>query len=303
MNLSNKLLYVLVCLLSASMLALAGCSAQASQSKTIGEAVDGAQAVTISNDTGKDIEAFYFKKGSDKKYGAALAQDGLLPADASATINVPNEDGAALDMRFVTNDGAKYQLKALKLADMKDISLKLSEPGTSCYVEYTNSESGKTASILESEQIAQDAADAEAAAKADAEKKKKEAEAAKKEAKEAKEQAEKEVEEAELAARKARAERDAAVAAADAAERTGERTSSYSSSSSSSNSSSNSSKKSSSSSGSSSKKSSSSNSSKKSSSSSSSSSKKNSSSSSSSSSKKPSTSTDSGQEDNRCIEL
>lgn len=302
MNLSNKLLYVLVCLLSASMLALAGCSAQASQSKTIGEAVDGAQAVTISNDTGKDIEAFYFKKGSDKKYGAALAQDGLLPADASATINVPNEDGAALDMRFVTNDGAKYQLKALKLADMKDISLKLSEPGTSCYVEYTNSESGKTASILESEQIAQDAADAEAAAKADAEKKKKEAEAAKKEAKEAKEQAKKDVEDAELAARKAEAERDAAVAAAEAAERTGKSTPSYSSSSSS-NSSSNSSKKSSSSSSSSSKKSSSSNSSKKSSSSSSSSSKKNSSSSSSSSSKKPSTSTDSGQEDNRCIEL
>jgi hypothetical protein len=291
-----------MCSLAASVFVLAGCSAQASQSKTIGEAVDGAQAVTISNDTGKDIEAFYFKKGSDKKYGAALAQDGLLPADASATINVPNEDGAALDMRFVTNDGAKYQLKALKLADMKDISLKLSEPGTSCYVEYTNPESGKTASILESEQIAQDAADAEAAAKADAEKKKKEAEAAKKEAKEAKEQAKKDVEDAELAARKAEAERDAAVAAAEAAERTGKSTPSYSSSSSS-NSSSNSSKKSSSSSSSSSKKSSSSNSSKKSSSGSSSSSKKNSSSSSSSSSKKPSTSTDSGQEDNRCIEL
>lgn len=191
----------MACSAAGLLLALAGCSAFASSggTSTIGEQADAAVQVSVTNETGKDIEGFYFKGNADKKYGAALAQDGLLEDGASATLLVPNPDEAALDMRFVTNDGAKYQIKSLDVADVQDASLKLSSAGESSYIEYTSAASGKPMSILESEQVAK--AEAEAAAEAKAA-----AKAAKQEAKDAKKAQEDAVKQAEEDAQRAAAD-------------------------------------------------------------------------------------------------
>ena len=281
---------------AAFALALVGCSALGAESEglAVGQTAEGSAAVAIMNGTGKDIEAFYLKGTQEEDYGEALAQEGLLAADSLAKVAYPAGD-AAMDLKFKTNDGALYELQALKLSDMQDATVKLSASGTTCYVEYTSKASGQRVSVVEGEQRA-----------LKEEKAKKKAKKALKEQKAATEAAEKKAKKAEEALEKAKKDAEAAAAAQAAANASESSDDSYSSGSSGYSSYSGSSSSSSSSSGSSSSSKSSgssSSSSGKSSGSSGSSSSSGGSSSSSGSSGGGSSAPSGGTEDTRCIEL
>lgn len=175
-----------LCMLAACLIVASGCGTKTTQSARIGSN-DSGTSVLVANATGKDIEAFYLKRADAADYGEALAQDALLADGTLASIAYPSDDDAAYSLKFTSNDGATYELTSLKLASMADATLKLSASGTSCYLEYTDTGSGKAVSVLESEQVAQAAEEA----KAKAEKEKSDAQAATKKAeKKAKEAAE-----------------------------------------------------------------------------------------------------------------
>ena len=175
-----------LCMLAACLIVASGCGTKTTQSARIGSNDSGA-SVLVANATGKDIEAFYLKRADAADYGEALAQDALLADGTLASIAYPSDGDAAYSLKFTSNDGATYELTSLKLASMADATLKLSASGTSCYLEYTDTGSGKAVSVLESEQVAQAAEEA----KAKAEQEKSDAQAATKKAeKKAKEAAE-----------------------------------------------------------------------------------------------------------------
>lgn len=146
----------------------------------------------LQNQTGKSVTAIKVKRADAKKYGTALSQSAPVAQDETVEVSyTPSSDKS--DIRITTDDGSRYTLHNVNVADIDDAALKVD--GQTAYLTYTSVKLGTEQNTLQSEKdlIAAKKKAAAAKKKAEAERKakaKKAAAAAKKKA-EAKRRAQK----------------------------------------------------------------------------------------------------------------
>lgn len=124
---------------------------EVAQLKTIGQKVDGAEEILLTNETGSTIQAFFVKRNSDNKASDNLMEDADFTNKQRRNFYFAFSEGETYDVQFHIN-GKAYTMHDFPFGDCVQAILKLD--GDVAYIEYQTKD-GKTVSTLETESASQ----------------------------------------------------------------------------------------------------------------------------------------------------
>lgn len=114
----------------------------------IGDKNQNAATFELQNQTGKSVTAIKVKRADAKKYGTALSRSAPVGQDETVELSyAPSSDKS--DIRITTDDGSRYTLHNVNVADIDDAALKVD--GQTAYLTYTSIKLGTEQNTLQDE--------------------------------------------------------------------------------------------------------------------------------------------------------